>query len=322
MNKANTALVLGATGGIGGEVARQFLAAGWQVKALSRKPAQVQGAEGIEWAAGDAMVAADVLAAARGCAVIVHAVNPPGYRNWAGLVLPMLDNTIAAAEATGALVVLPGTVYNYGPEAFPCAGDDTPQRPLTRKGGLRVRMEAALEAFSGRGGRALVVRAGDFFGPMAGNTWFAQLVKPGQPVNRIANPGQPGVGHSWCYLPDLAATMVALVERRADLPPFARYNMTGHWDADGSAMTCAIQRVAARHGLHAGIKAFPWWLAALAAPFNETMREVLEMRYLWQQPLRLDNAGVTAMLGQEAHTPLDVAVERTLRGLGCLHVKE
>lgn len=40
-----------------------------------------------------------VLKAASGVAVIVHAVNPPGYRNWAKLVLPMLDNTMAATSS-------------------------------------------------------------------------------------------------------------------------------------------------------------------------------------------------------------------------------
>jgi len=328
METLNKALVLGAGGGIGGEVARQLLSAGWRVRALSRRPAQAQaqaqagqpaGADGIEWVAGDAMTAADVLAAADGCAVIVHAVNPPGYRNWAGQVLPMQENTIAAAEAAGALVVLPGTVYNYGPDVFPCAADDAPQRPLTNKGTLRVQMETALQVFSRRGGRALIVRAGDFFGPRAGNTWFAQgLVKPGKPVTRIANPGRAGVGHSWAYLPDVAATMVALIERRAALPPFARYNMAGHWDADGATMARAIQRTMARHGTRARIGGFPWWLLPLAAPFNETVREMREMRYLWQQPLRMDNAGLVAVLGEEPHTPLDIAVERTLQGLGCL----
>jgi nucleoside-diphosphate-sugar epimerase len=42
------------------------------------------------------------------------------------------------------------------------------------------------------------------------------------------------------------------------------------------------------------------------------------MRYLWRQPFRLDNARLLAELGTEPHTPLDVAVERTLAGLGCL----
>jgi nucleoside-diphosphate-sugar epimerase len=320
MNGNGTALVLGASGGIGGEVARQLARAGWQVRGLKRGlAAETVDADGIAWVAGDAMHRADVGRAAQGCAVIVHAVNPPGYRDWGRLVLPMLDNTIAAAEANGALVVLPGTVYNYGADAFPLVAEDAPQHPATRKGGLRVRMEAALQAYAQRGGRALIVRAGDFFGPRAGNNWFAQgLVKPGKPVGRIANPAAPGVGHQWAYLPDVAATMVALIERRGELEPFARFHMDGHWDPDGTAMCAAIARVVATRGGHATVGAFPWWLVRLATPFNETLRELCDMRYLWRQPVRLDNARLAGVLGAEPHTPLDVAVERTLQGLGCL----
>jgi len=315
--KQELALVLGANGGIGGEVARQMLQAGWRVRALSRRPQARQ--DGIEWLQGDALVALDVARAAQGCAVIVHAVNPPGYRNWAQQVVPMLRNTIAAAQQTGALVVLPGTVYNYGPDAFPVVGEDAPQRPLTRKGALRVEMESALEAYAARGGRALIVRAGDFFGPQAGNSWFAQgLVKPGRAPASIANPGRAGVGHSWAYLPDLAATMVALIHRRATLEPFARYHFEGYWDEDGEGLARAVQRVAARHGIQARIKHFPWWVEPLLAPFHTTMRELLEMRYLWREPLRLDNARLVGILSAEPRTALDDAVEHTLMGLSCL----
>jgi nucleoside-diphosphate-sugar epimerase len=319
-DQQKTALVLGASGGIGGEVARRLAQEGWQVRGLKRGlAAETVDADGIAWMAGDALDRADVARAAQGCAVIVHAVNPPGYRNWDKLVLPMLDNTIAAAAANGALVVLPGTVYNYGPDAFPLLKEDAPQHPATRKGGLRVRMEAALEAHAARGGRVLIVRSGDFFGPRAGNNWFAQgLVKPGKPVGRIANPAAPGAGHQWAYLPDVAATMAALIERRAQLEPFARFHMGGHWDPDGTAMCDAIRRVVARRGARATVGAFPWWLVRLAAPFNETLRELEEMRYLWRQPVRLDNARLVDVLGAEPHTPLDAAVERTLVGLGCL----
>jgi nucleoside-diphosphate-sugar epimerase len=319
-DQQKTALVLGASGGIGGEVARRLAQEGWQVRGLKRGlAAETVDADGIAWMAGDALVRAEVARAAQGCAVIVHAVNPPGYRNWDKLVLPMLDNTIAAAAANGALVVLPGTVYNYGPDAFPLLKEDAPQHPATRKGGLRVRMEAALEAHAARGGRVLIVRSGDFFGPRAGNNWFAQgLVKPGKPVGRIANPAAPGAGHQWAYLPDVAATMAALIERRAQLEPFARFHMGGHWDPDGTAMCDAIRRVVARRGARATVGAFPWWLVRLAAPFNETLRELEEMRYLWRQPVRLDNARLVDVLGAEPHTPLDAAVERTLVGLGCL----
>ena len=314
-----TALVLGANGGIGSEVARQLVAAGWNVRALSRRAPDRNEGEGIDWIQGDAMAGDAVRDAARGCAIIVHAVNPPGYRNWVGQVVPMLRNTIAAAEAVGALVVLPGTVYNYGADAFPEAAADAPQHPATRKGRLRVQMEEELAGFTERGGRALIVRAGDYFGPQAGANWFSQgLVKPGQAPARITYPGRAGIGHQWGYLPDIAATMLALIARRETLPAFARYNMGGHWDANGTAMTGAIVRVVAPRGIDATVGAFPWWLMRLGAPFNETMREIVDVRYLWQQPLRLNNAALLAVLGTEPHTPLDIAVARTLEGLGCL----
>jgi nucleoside-diphosphate-sugar epimerase len=266
-----------------------------------------------------------VVRAAQGASVIVHGVNPPGYRNWAKVVLPMLDNTIAAAAAAqGATVVLPGTIYNYGPDAFPVLTEDSPQNPLTRKGGIRVAMEQRLHDYAHSGGRVLIVRAGDFFGPQGGNSWFAQgLIKPGRSVKTIYNPGLRAVGHEWCYLPDVARTVVELLEKRAALSAFAMYHMAGHWDADGTQMAEAIRRVVARHtGTEPSIKAFPWWLLTLASPFVTTFREMREMRYLWREPLRMDNSRLLATLRHEPHTPLDAAVEATLRGLGCLTVNE
>ena len=314
------ALVLGASGGIGGEVARQLRDAGWQVRALKRGlDAGTVERDGIAWMRGDALDREAVVRAARGCSVIVHAVNPPGYRNWSEQVLPMIDNTIAAATVAQATVVLPGTVYNYGPDAFPVLREDAPQHPTTRKGAIRVELERRLQAATAQGVRTIIVRAGDFFGAHAGNNWFGQgLVKAGRPVAAISVPGRPGVGHQWAYLPDVARTMVELIERRDTLAPFARFHLGGHWDADGMQMAQAVRRVAQRHGMRPTVRRFPWWLVWVAAPFVTTMREMLEMRYLWREPLRMDNARLTAALGREPVTPLDTAVEEALAGLGCL----
>ncbi|MFB5154346.1 NAD-dependent epimerase/dehydratase family protein [Burkholderia orbicola] len=313
------ALVLGASGGIGGEVARQLRDAGWQVRALKRGlDAEVVERDGIAWVRGDALDRDAVVRAARGCSVIVHAVNPPGYRNWATQVLPMIDNTIAAARAAQATVVLPGTVYNFGADAFPVLREDAPQHPATRKGAIRVELERRLQDASAHGVPAIVVRAGDFFGPQLGNSWFSQgLVKAGRPVAAISVPSR-GVGHQWSYVPDVARVMVELIERRETLEPFARFHLGGHWDEDGMQMALAVQRVAQRHGMRPALRDFPWWLVWAAAPFVTTLRELLEMRYLWREPIRMDNARVTAVLGREPVTPLDTAVEATLAGLGCL----
>ncbi|WP_233872331.1 NAD-dependent epimerase/dehydratase family protein [Paraburkholderia adhaesiva] len=315
------ALVLGATGGIGGEVARQLLDAGWRVRALHRHPGKAAKAgDGIEWHEGDAMDREAVVRVAQGCTVIVHAVNPPGYRRWPQLVLPMLGNTIAAAQAAGATIVFPGTVYNYGPDAFPLLREDAPQRPRTRKGAIRVEMERQLQAAAEHGVRTIVVRAGDFFGPhVVGNSWFSQgLIEAGKPLRVVRLPGKPGVGHEWAYVPDVARTMVELIARRSTLAPFATFHLAGHWDADGTQMAAAISRVAHRHGLEVVKRRFPWPLVFAAAPFVTTLREMLEMRYLWREPVQLDNARLVATLGREPHTALDAAVETTLASLGCL----
>jgi nucleoside-diphosphate-sugar epimerase len=316
-----TVLVLGGTGGIGGEAARQLRDTGWIVRALQRRAAQpVEQRNGITWIRGDAMNREDVMAAAIGCSVIVHAVNPPGYRRWSDLVLPMLDNSIAAACAVAATIVLPGTVYNFGPDAFPLLTESSPQHPVTRKGAIRVEMERRLFAASNNGARVLIVRSGDFFGPRAGNSWFSQgLVRPTKPVTALSHPGRPGVGHQWAYLPDVARTMMELLAHRDSFEAFTAFHMAGHWDADGAQMIESIQRVIARRtGRKPSITAFPWRVLALASPFVATFREMSEMRYLWRESVRMDNTRLTALLGREPHTPLDKAVEATLIGLRCI----
>lgn len=315
-----TALVLGATGGAGGEITRQLLTAGWRVRTLHRRHAGTPEQSGhITWLTGDAMQARDVAQAARGCGVIVHAVNPPGYRHWQTLVLPMLAHTIAAAVVQRATIVLPGNFYNYGPDAFPVMAEDAPQHPATRKGAIRVRMEQMLERATQQGARALIVRAGDFFGPGVVSSWFSQvMVRPGQPIRAIWSPGQAGIAHQWAYLPDFAQTVVQLLARREHLDAFARFHMAGHWDADGAQMTETISRIARQHGMAPRVRAFPWRLAGLAAPLLPTLREALAMRHLWRQALRLQNTRLLGVLGEEPHTPWDEAVRATLAGLGCL----
>lgn len=313
-----TALILGATGGIGHEVASSLHRHGWRINALHRDPARAaRASKEFHWVKGDAMNAAEVTKAAEGASVIVHAVNPPGYRNWGQLVIPMIDSSIAAARTHGARIILPGTIYNYGPDAFPVLREDSPQNPLTRKGKIRVELERRLQATADSGVRSLIVRAGDFFGPNAGNNWFSQgLVTPGKAVTAITHPGGAGIGHAWAYLPDLAETIAQLLARESTLGRFERFHFQGQWDADGTAMTTAIRTVIGRPNIK--VRRFPWALLGLLAPFKTLFREMREMRYLWDEPLRLDNGHLLSVLKSEPHTPLEQAVRTTLRGLKCI----
>ncbi|MQR97601.1 NAD(P)H-binding protein, partial [Gluconobacter aidae] len=240
-----TILILGATGGVGGAVARVMLQRGWQVCAMVRDPVRAASGWGDgpapQWVQGDAMCREDVVKAASNAAAILHGVNPPGYRHWDTMVLPMMDNTIAAAKAAnGARIVLPGTIYNYDAVASPMIDETTPQNSRGRKGIIRTELERRL-AEAAPDVPSLVVRAGDFFGPGARQSWFAlAMAKP--PLTRIVDPGRPGIGHSWAYLPDLAETMARLIELPSgSLAPAERVQFGGFWDADGTRMIAAIR---------------------------------------------------------------------------------
>lgn len=313
MNTTRTALILGATGGAGSEIAAALLRRGWTVRALVRDAARPGLDPRIDWREGDAMHAADVARAAEGVAVLVHAVNPPGYRDWDKLVLPMLDHSLAAARANSARLVLPGTVYNYGPDVFPVVDEDTPQLPLTRKGAIRVAMEQRLAAATDV--RSLVLRCGDFFGPRTGNSWFAAMAKPGRRLRGLVYPGRHNLPHAWAYLPDVGETVARLLERERELERFARFHFAGHF-VDGDTLLAAARHATGNAALP--LRTFPWWLASLAAPFVVLLRELREMRYLWREPLQLDNSWLVAWLGEEPRTPLEQAVETTLRGYGCV----
>ena len=323
MQTHGTALILGATGGAGYEIAQALRRHGWQIRALSRRPeAGRRLMPEADWVEGDAMVAADVAEAAVNAQLIVHAVNPPGYRNWRGLALPMLNNTIAAARANAARIVFPGTVYNYGPDAFPLLKETSPQRPRTRKGRIRVEMEERLRLASAQGTRVLIVRAGDFFGPHGtGNSWFSQgLVKPGKPVRAVTDPGRRGVGHAWAYLPDYGEAVARLVDKDAALAPFETFHFGGHWFDDGRDF---IERIRIVAGVpDAPVRRFPWAALLALSPFVRLFRELAEMKYLWDVPVRLGNAKLVGVLGEEPHTPVDLAIRSALQGMDCLKAGE
>ena len=312
------ALVVGASGGIGGETALALSRHGWKIRAFSRTTSSPSsGSPNWEWVKGDALDRASVLAASAGVHVIVHAVNPPGYRNWDKLVLPMLDNTIAAAKASGARILLPGTIYNYGPDAFPILREESPQNATTHKGRIRIELEKQLKDASRQGVRSLIVRFGDFFGPKPGNNWLSQgMISPGGPLKSITYPGGNGVGHDWAYLPDAGEAFAELMDREAELEDFAMFHFRGFWDKDGAEMIAAIRRVTGKASLP--VKSLPWFFFKLASPFNETLRELYANRPLWTTPIQLDNTRLLRFLGKEPNTDLDRAVETTLRALGCL----
>jgi len=129
----------------------------------------------------------------------------------------MLENSIAAAKSSGARVVLPGNIYNYGPHSFPILREDSLQHPSRKRGSARGDGGSFADA-AAHGVRSLIVRAGDFSDLVQAALVFLRAGSTEScPVKREWYPGPIHIGHAWAYVPDLAETIARLVDREAVL---------------------------------------------------------------------------------------------------------
>jgi nucleoside-diphosphate-sugar epimerase len=307
---ADRILILGAAGRLGAVAAEAFRHAGWNVRSLIRPGHAARAPSGTEIIEADALDRAAVADAARGADVILHALNPP-YTRWKRRALPLTYAAIDAAEATGATLLFPGNLYNYGSPLPAVVDETTPMHPASRKGELRVTMEQRMAEAAERGIRVVVLRAGDFYGCGRGS-WFDLVVASEIARGRVSYPGPLDVTHEWTYLPDFAAALVGLATIRERLGRFEAFGFAGH-AVTGAEFTGAVSRAVGRD---LAFKPMTWWLIHLGRPISPICRELSELSYLWQQPHRIEGGKLAAAIGEVPRTPLDAAVARALRELG------
>jgi nucleoside-diphosphate-sugar epimerase len=303
-------LVLGAAGRLGHAAAETFRDAGWSVSSLVRPGAASRAPMGTEILQVDITNRAAVIDSARDADLVLHALNPP-YAEWAKDALPLAYVAIEAAETSGATLLFPGNLYNYG-SAMPAVLDEaTPMQPTSRKGQLRVLIEERVQEASERGMRTIILRAGDFFGAGRGS-WFDLLITKELVQGRFTYPGPFDVEHEWAYVPDLASAMVRLAAIRDALPPFATFGFPGH-AIMGQELGDTIARALGRS---VETKRMRWWLVRSVGRMFAMGRELAEIAYLWEVPHRISGDRLKAALGEVPHTPLDQAVAASLKGLG------
>lgn len=296
-------IILGAKGRFGRAATHAFKAAQWEVVTFARGSGFHPG-EGIAHITGDVTDTPALTAACAGCDVVVNAINPP-YENWQAALPGITQSVVGAAKATGATVLIPGNVYNYGADAPARLTETTPWQPTTRKGRLRVEME---ETYRASGVRTIVLRAGDFIEREKSGNWFDAQIAAKADRGRTVYPGPVDQLHAWAYLPDVARAAVMLAERRADFASFEEFGFAGY-TLTGAELTTAIGKAVGRPQKISGL---PWMIVRLMGFFQAAMREVYEMRYLWRVPHWVDGQKLKRTLPEFNPTPVDVALKTVL----------
>ncbi len=298
--------ILGINGHLGHFAAWAFVAAGWDVTGFGRS--NRMPVAGVRFVKGDADDVEAMRAAIGESDVVVNALNLP-YDKWdEGRAEAQMTKVIAAMGTSGKTLLFPGNIYNYAPTER-VIRPETRQVPPTERGAIRVRMENQLREAAARGDfRAIIIRAGDFFGPGVTGTWVDLIMLREAAKAKLALYGTRGMPHAWAYLPDLGRVFEKLAWHRMELRPFENFSFSGHFvtpEAFGDAIVAAAP-VKLRVGT------FPRLMISMMGLFNPVMREVAKMSYLWDHPMALADQRLDSILGQGFTTPFDAAVAETV----------
>jgi len=295
------------TGQVGRALAACLAGQGLTVRAVSRhRPPGL--ADGIDWRAADATDPDAASDAAKGAAVVYQCLNAP-YAQWPERFPPLQSGVLTAAKRAGALLVSLENLYCYGPTGGKPMTEDLPLAATTVKGRVRAAMTAELLAAAEAGRvRVAIGRASDFFGPdvTQGSTLGERVFGNALADRRADFIGNPGLPHTYSYVPDIAAGLATLgTEPRAA-------GQVWHLPGPTTGTTRAlIDLVAAEVGHPIGIRSLPKLAVRALGLANPVLRELAETYYQFDQPFVLDTTKYQAAFGT-AGTPLADAIAATL----------
>ncbi len=256
----------------------------------------------IERVAADASDSRRLTELTQGAEVLYNCANPR-YTDWEKLWFPMNDSMIAAAKAAGAVYVITGNLYGYGPQPGGHMTENSPLAAVGRKG--KVRIEMWRDALNS-GVRTVEVRGSDYIGAGAIGV-FSSVLLPAIEKGRTAwAPADVDLPHSFTYTGDMAGTMVALArDDRAHGQA---------WHAP-TAPAITIRELADRFCALTGaprltIRKLPRFVMRTAGLAVPMARELAEMDYQFYRPFHLDSSLTERTFGL-APTPIEVGIQET-----------
>lgn len=303
-------IVLGANGRFGRAALHAFNDAGWHTSAFGRSWPNTAENQSTKLITGDALSEQQLGDACSNHDVIVNALNPP-YSRWHKDLPRLSKSVINAAKRSGATVIVPGNVYNYGKDMPERLTEHTPLNPSSSLGQLRCNMEQDYRSASTHGVQTIVIRAGDFIeGAKTGN-WFDTYILGKLAQGKVVYPGPLNCVHNWAYLPDLAAATVLLAEKRTHFALFEEFGFPGY-SLTGQELISTIKSLITRP---VKISSIPWPLLRILGIVFPNIKGVAEMSYLWFRPHTIDGSKLSRTLSCLKSTPYRDAIKKALSDL-------
>ncbi|HLG98414.1 MAG TPA: NAD-dependent epimerase/dehydratase family protein [Bryobacteraceae bacterium] len=304
--------LFGAAGAIGGSIAAELQRTGAAYRVVGRGRAELERrfgsdprAEIVTWNPDDP---ASVRAAARNIDTIFYLVGVP---YWQFELHPQLiRKTLEGAIAGGVKrMVLIGTVYPFGRARTERVSEDHPREPNTFKGRMRKQQEDLLLAVDSAGSlRGTILRLPDFYGPNIERSYLASAFQAAIKGGRAQMVGPIDVPHEFMYVPDVGPVALALAsEERA-------YGRAWHFGGPGAISGRAfVERVFQEAGRKPKYIVANKTVLRVMGLVSPLMREMVEMMYLFESPLIMDDSAIHGLLGQIKKTSYEDGIRETLR---------
>jgi nucleoside-diphosphate-sugar epimerase len=306
----NNVAIFGAAGAIGISVAEELNRRAIPFRAVGRNRQKLEAAFSrlphAEIFPADLSQSRDAGAAARGVDTIIYCVGLPYPSHRLHPVL--IRTTVEAARMVGvSRLVLVSSVYGYGVPRTSRVAENHPREPHTQKGKYRKEQEDIVLAAHGQGSlRTLIVRLPDFYGPNAdiglANPVFRAALQ-GKTANWVGPVNTP---HEFVFVPDTGPVIADLASRDESFGQ--PWNFGGPGAINTMDFITRIYRAAGRSPKYRTAGA---GLLKILGLFNPTVREVVEMLYLQETPVILDDSKLLAAIPVKKAS-YDDGIEQTL----------
>jgi nucleoside-diphosphate-sugar epimerase len=305
------AAIFGAAGAIGPYVAAELERRGIPFRVVGRSRARLEAAFGklanAEVFDADVSDLRSASAAARGVDTIFYTVGLP-YPSHSQHPVLMRTTVEAALAMQVRRLVLVSSVYPYGVPRAARVAETHPRQPETRKGQYRKEQEDVVLEAQKRGPlQGLVVRLPDFYGPGADNSLANPIFRAalaGKTANWV---GPVNTAHEFVFVPDTGPAIV-------DLASTAEcYGQAWNFGGPGEINTLDfITRVYRAVGRAPKYRTAGRTILKVMGWFNPLYRELIEMLYLEETPVILDDSKLLARFPNVKKTTYDEGIRRTL----------